>query len=238
MRAVLVILSAVMAVLAHMPAHGATSAITLRDDVLALSSRLLAPANLHVDAARAQVVPSRELEPGERFTVVPLWTVVAGSPPRLPLTFELVPDRASSQPRPRVTLVTTLARDVLVPTRRLARGSVVVCSDVAPQRKPLQLVPPGALSPPCAVDGDAVLLRALAEGDVLRSDDFGTPPDVAAQGAVNVRVVQGAIVLDHAGTALADARLGDRVPVRLAGSHRHVLGRVLMPGVVMVEGVR
>ncbi|ARN19326.1 flagellar basal body P-ring formation chaperone FlgA [Piscinibacter gummiphilus] len=221
-------------------AAGPTSATTLRDDVLHATEALLHGSGLSIEVSRAQVLASRELRADESFVLVPRWSA-RDSAPAMPLTFDLVPagaPGAASGGAARVTLVTSLRREVLVARQRIERGDAVSCDDLAVRPLDLRAVPVRALAPPCAMaDGD-VALRTLLPGDALRADDIGDPPDVSARNPVNVRVVEGAIRLEQSGVALADARIGERVPVRLDGSRQQVQGRVVAANVVVVEGTR
>ncbi len=119
--------------------------------------------------------------------------------------------------------------------RRKDRGSAISCSDLGIDRKPLRWIPTHALRPPCGLGTGLVLLRTLAAGDTVRQTDVGPPPDVAAFGALKVRIVVGSVMVEKAGVALADGRVGDEVPVRLAGSARQLNGRVAARGLVRVE---
>jgi flagella basal body P-ring formation protein FlgA len=217
-------------------AAGPTSAATLRDDVLQATEALLRGSGLSIEASRAQAVPSRELRADESFVLVPRWSA-RDSVPAMPLTFDLVPSGAPGGAA-RVTVVAPLRREVLVARQRVERGEAVSCDDMAARPLDLRAVPVRALTPPCVMaDGD-VALRTLLPGDALRAEDVGDPPDVSARNPVNVRVVEGAIRLEQSGVALADARIGERVPVRLDGSRQQVQGRVIAANVVVVEGTR
>jgi len=217
-------------------AAGPTSAATLRDDVLQATEVLLRGSGLSIDASRAQAVTSRNLRADESFVLVPRWSA-RDTAPAAPLTFDLVPLGAPDGAA-RVTVVASLRREVLVVRHRVERGEAVSCDDMAARPLDLRAVPGRALTPPCAMAEGDVALRTLLPGDALRADDVGDPPDVSTRDPVNVRVVEGAIRLEQSGVALADARIGERVPVRLDGSRQQVQGRVVAANVVVVEATR
>jgi flagella basal body P-ring formation protein FlgA len=76
----------------------------------------------------------------------------------------------------------------------------------------------------------------LLAGEVLRDGDVQVLPEVVAQAPVQVRVVVGRIALEKPGTALADARQGETVRVRVGGSTRTLSGRVVARNLVVMEG--
>lgn len=210
------------------------AAETLRSDLFAATRSLLAPSGLSFDERHAQVATSRPVAPGETFSVRPQWRSVAPEPPGLPLSFELRPTDGEATPL-RATLLASLQRDVLVVRQRRERGTPLRCEDLEVLAKPLRLVPARAWQPPCALAENAHARRLLLAGDVLRSDDTGPLPDVAAQRPVRVRVVVGSIALEKNGTALADALEGETVRVRVPGIAQAVNGRVLARDLVALE---
>jgi flagella basal body P-ring formation protein FlgA len=220
---------------------GAVSAATLRADLLRLSAALLMPSNFQLDEERARVTTSREIDDNDKLIAVPKWQAGAVPPP-MPLVFDLmpaVPVRGISHSMPIHAFVAApLERDTLVAQRKLERGSALTCADFALVRKPVRFIPPQAIDPPCSLSPDWVLRRSLVAGEPVRQSDVGAPPDVAAYGHVNVRVVIGQVVLEKAGIALADAQMGDVVQVRLNGSSRHFSGRVVAQQVVLLEGTK
>jgi flagella basal body P-ring formation protein FlgA len=112
----------------------------------------------------------------------------------------------------------------------------LTCAGLVAEHLPVRFVPLKAMQPPCTLAPGLVLRRSLVSGEVLRPDDIGPVPDVSARSPVSVRVVVGHVALEKAGTALADAQLGDTVRVRLNGSSRRLDGRVVAHRVVVLEG--
>lgn len=210
------------------------SAATLRSDLLQLSRTFLAPVGLSIDVGHVQLATSRPLADGERFSARPLWFESSAAPP-LPLVFELRSLDGSEIPV-RATLSVALQREVLALRRRVERGAPLVCDDVEVSSKPLRLVPTHALQPPCELPSNAQMRRVLLAGEVLRQGDARVPPEVVAQASVNVRVKVGRIVLEKVGTALADARKGESVRVRLNGGGQVLRGRVVAHNTVVMEG--
>ena len=229
------------------PAHGepansprsVVSAASLRADLLQLSAAMLLPSRLQLDEGQARVTTSRDIASNDEFVALPLWQAGAAVP-SMPLVFDLLPahtsrDAPAAAPI-RAFVAAPLQRDVLVAQRKTERGSALTCADLAAERKPARFVPPQAIQPPCSLPPDLVLRRSLVAGEPLRQGDVGALPDVTARGPVSVRVVIGQVALEKAGTALADAQLGDTVRVRLNGSSQQLSGRVVAHQVVVVEG--
>ncbi len=210
------------------------NARTLQADLLQLSAQWLAPARLHLDEQRAQLVTSRTLADDEQFIAMPLQTFGADRP-SMPLRFELHSPTGAQAPV-RATLSAPLEQDVLVLRQRGERGTAITCDDLDTQRKPLRFVPSRALPLPCALPADAQLRRAMLAGEVLRDSDAVPPPEVSAQAPVKVRVVVGQIALEKPGIALADAKQGERVRVRMNGSTQPLNGRVMARSLVLLEG--
>jgi flagella basal body P-ring formation protein FlgA len=214
-------------------------AASLRADLLQLSATLLAASRLHLDEEHSRVTTSRVVDADEQFVAVPTWQ--GGSPqPSMPLTFDLTPTNGRGgvvvSMRMRASVSAPLQREVLVMQRRSERGSPLACTDLALERRPARFVPPHAMQPPCALPADATLRRSLIAGETVRQGDAGVPPDVAALESVSVRVVIGQVALEKTGIALADARLGDKVRVRVNGSAQQLSARVVAHKVVVLEG--
>lgn len=208
---------------------------SLQDRLLALARRRLHSAGLFVESQHAWMGLSASLPAGGRLEVRPSW--VAGiEAPSLPLTFELRPEGVPSAEPTQATLGVTLSRDVLVAARRLRKGSVVTCADLTEQRRDLRDLPKTRLALPCAVALDAAALRDIAAGDVIRSADIGTAPDVTAGAPVRVSVASGGISVTTRAIALADAKVGDQVDVRLQRPTRILRTRVTGLGAVQPIG--
>jgi flagella basal body P-ring formation protein FlgA len=80
--------------------------------------------------------------------------------------------------------------------------------------------------------------RPLQPGDVLKTADIAAVTAIWGQQEAMVVARQGGIQIEAKGMALADAQVGQRVPVRLNGQDRVVQGVVSAPGVIKVtEGL-
>ena len=126
-------------------------------------------------------------------------------------------------------------RDVWIAARRISKGEAAGCADFRVERRVAQRVPARALALPCEVLPGTVALREIAERDVIRSHDIGIAPEVMGGSVVRVAVMSGAIRVTTVATALADARVGEPVPVRLENPRRTLLARVTGVGAVELE---
>lgn len=88
-------------------------------------------------------------------------------------------------------------------------------------------------------DGEAVaglrLRRAVQAGMPAMQDDFEPVPDVGAHTAVRIVVTHGATRITTPGVALADGRIGDRIPVRTHHSNAPLQARVVAPQEVAID---
>lgn len=210
---------------------------SLLHDLATLAQERL-PNGFHLDVNNARVSLSAPLPRVNRLFVKPLWGTDSAIPPQLPLAFDLWPEPESklataSRIPIRATLAAPLLRDVWVAARRLRKGSVVSCADLRLQRRTASALPRSLFSAnPCEIAGAAVALRDIAADDVIRLADVGTAPDVAGGAAVNISVAINGIKITTAATALADARVGDQVDVRLQRPPRTLRAQVTGPGSV------
>lgn len=213
---------------------------SLQRQLLALADRRLAAAGLSLQDRQARLSLSGPLPPGGAFDVRPVWPVPEdpSDVPPLPLGFELWPvtaddasERGANRPI-QALLAAPVLREVWVAARRLRKGSSVRCEDFETRQLDSRRVSPRALRGSCALPVDAVAWRELAAGDVIRSDDVGKAPDVSAGDPVQLRVVSGGVRVMVPATALADARTGDRIDVRLHDPQRIFRTRVVGPGQV------
>lgn len=213
----------------------AEDALSLQNGLLAIAQQQLQPAGLFVESQRAWLSLSSPLPAAGFLEVRPSWVAGIGTP-SLPLMFELLPAAVSRAQPIRATLAVTLSRDVLVAARRLRKGSVVTCADLTAQRHDLRDLPRARLALPCEVVLDAVALRDIAAGDVIRSADIGTAPDVTAGAPVRVSAASGGVSVTTTAIALADAWVGDQVDVRLQRPTRTLRTRVIAPETVQLTG--
>jgi flagella basal body P-ring formation protein FlgA len=213
----------------------AEDAASLQNTLLEFARQQLQPAGLFVESQRAWLSLSDPLPAHGVLEVRPSW-VAGGETPSLPLTFELRPESTTSAEPIHAILAVTLSRDVLVAARRLRKGSIVTCVDLAEQRLELRDLPRARLALPCDVASDAVALRDIAAGDVIRRVDVGTAPDVSAGSPVHVSVASGGISVTTTAIALGDAWVGDQVDVRLRQPTRTLRTRVIGPAAVQLMG--
>lgn len=83
-----------------------------------------------------------------------------------------------------------------------------------------------------------VARRPLAVGEVLTQSDVGPRPAVQREQVVQVSSRSQGIVIQARGLALADASVGQRVPVRIAGHDRVLQATVTAPGELQImEGM-
>lgn len=91
---------------------------------------------------------------------------------------------------------------------------------------------------PCESLSALVARRPLAAGEVLTESDVGPQPAVHSQQAVQVWLRSQGIVIQARGQALADASIGQRVPVRIAGQSSVLQATVMAPGELQIlEGM-
>ena len=135
----------------------------------------------------------------------------------------------AAQPAP---VATARAADTLFVARReLARGAVLAAGDVdtvvsarvAPARRD------GAERPAPGW----IVRRLIRAGEPLRAPAVVPPPLVASGSPVTVVWDHAGVRVTRAGTALGDARRGERVLVRV-DAQRRVAGVATEPGVVLV----
>jgi flagella basal body P-ring formation protein FlgA len=221
---------------------------SLQHRLLDLAEQRLQSTGLFVDRQRAWMSLSSSLPAADTYIyeVLPGWRA-DGQAPMLPLTFELqprlpaVPPGAAGDPPNaptiRATLGVPLSREVWVAARRLRKGSAVTCADLSMQRRDVRELPRLSLALPCDIEPDSVALRDIAAGDVVRTVDVGEAPDVSAGARVRVNVTTGAVSVATTAIALADARVGDQIDVRLQRPARTLRTRVTAPGSVqLIDG--
>lgn len=201
---------------------------SLQDHLLELTQERLQPLGWVVDRQRAWLGLSAALPAADTFEVVPAWSVDRPTPP---LTFEL---RAANVQPIKATLAVPLQREVWIATRRLRKGSAVKCADLGVQFRDVKEVPGESLAFPCDLSPAVVALRDLAARDVVRGVDIGSAPDVMAGAPVRISVVTRGISVTTTAVALADARRGDQVAVRLQRPARTLRTRVTGPGAVQL----
>jgi flagella basal body P-ring formation protein FlgA len=203
----------------------------LQEALAALAARSLEPQGYFIDAERTWLTVSRPLPATGTLQVRPLWSAAEGRAPQLPLSFELRPVAAAGAAAViKATLAVTLLREVQVAMHRTRKGSAVTCADFHAERRALREVSAAAVGGACDIAGQSVALRELASGDVLNRSDVGPPLAVVAGSPVQLSVASGAVSVTALATALADARIGDELDVRLQHPIRTLKARVVAPG--------
>ncbi len=206
----------------------------LKDALLTLAQTRLQSSGLVVDGRHAWLGLSGPLPATGVVDVRPGWSD-EGMPP-LPLAFEVWPrspaasSSVATHAAIRATLAVPLLREVQVATRRLRKGSNVTCADLGTQLRDIRRVPKLVLPAACEIHSDAVALRDIAAGDIMRAADIGEAPDVTAGAPVRLSVAMRGITVSTTATALADARAGDQIDVRLRHPARTLRAHVTGPG--------
>jgi flagella basal body P-ring formation protein FlgA len=115
----------------------------------------------------------------------------------------------------------------------LAEGEAITAAAFAACRVPVRhasdLATAGAALP------QGRLRKALRATQPLAADDVASPEAALAGDAVTVRMHAGAFELESAGTLQQDARVGDRVRVRVGQAAQPVLGRLTSDRLVELE---
>jgi flagella basal body P-ring formation protein FlgA len=122
--------------------------------------------------------------------------------------------------------------EVWVAARRLPKGEPIACADLRAQTRRARGLPRATLSGPCAIAAGSVAMHDLAAGDIVRAADIGPTLDVILGEPVQVTVTGDGVVVRVGAIALADARIGDRVDVRLSRSTSVLKTRVIGRGAV------
>jgi flagella basal body P-ring formation protein FlgA len=206
----------------------------LQSALVDLAQQELQAAGLVLDREHVWLNVSGALPTTDEIEVLPTWSSVAGMPV-LPLTFELRSRTNTPAPRSvRATLAVRLQRAAWVTQRRLRKGSHVSCSDLAVELRDVREVQSGSLQVPCDIEPDISALRDIAAGEVLRTRDIGRAPDVQIGVPVQVTASSGGIDVTTTAIALADARVGDQIDVRLQRPRRTLRTRVVGRGAVQL----
>jgi flagella basal body P-ring formation protein FlgA len=140
----------------------------------------------------------------------------------------------TADPRMAVGMVDT--QSVWVAARRLYKGARVTCADLRLERRPSRQVPQSALPAKCDIAAGAVARHERLPREVVRRDDIGVAPDVAAGSRVYLRVSTSGINVITDAVALSDAMKGEWLQVRLQRPSRTLRARVVEPGLVELEG--
>lgn len=214
----------------------AQTADDLRGALLAGVGERLAGSGWKLLPESAHMLISRPWDGGSAAWQVRPRFKIADGRVGLPLAFDLDPLEAVADTQSPLTawLTVPMLREVMALRHAVRRGETVGCDDAVTVLRVPETVPAGALTGRCAFEASAVARRPLGAGNLLRSADVGVAPIVAARADVRLRVRVGQVMVEKAGTALADANTGDAVLVRLAGSARAVRGVVVGHNVVEV----
>lgn len=140
-----------------------------------------------------------------------------------------VPAHADDGPR-RVLVQAGLRTRVPTAARELSRGAELTTDDVV-WREQVIWGPPGApLTDPVGLRSQ----RRISTGETLEEPSVAPGPWVESRDPVEVVYERGPVTIALRGTALADARPGERVHVRLEDGRR-VQGRTVGPGRVALD---
>jgi flagella basal body P-ring formation protein FlgA len=120
-----------------------------------------------------------------------------------------------------------VAHSVPVATRVLSRGDPIDSTDVRYEDRAVWGRPGDPLPDPIGM----VAERRVPEGDVLMAPSVRPPFLMRGGDTVDAVYTQSGVILRIRAEALASARLGDRLDVRLASGLR-MSGRAVAPGVV------
>jgi len=210
----------------------AESGADLRASLVRLVAKMTEGSGLHIDEDSARLTLAGSPQTGGNLLATPLWTehdLAAGGP----LAFGLKRAGASARgdgPTVQATLSVVVRRDAWAAHRRIRKGEALSCSDFAPVRRNVRLLPRDALGASCALPADVVALRALGAGDILHAADVGYAPAVAAGAPVRLLVHAGAVAIVARATALNDGNPGDALVVRMTDPARTLKAQVTGPG--------
>jgi flagella basal body P-ring formation protein FlgA len=125
-----------------------------------------------------------------------------------------------------------LQQPVWIAQRRLRKGSQVACSDFATELRDVDGARRESLPASCEIEPGAAALRDITAGEALRVNDVGRAPDVQVGAPVQVSAAEGGVSVTTTAVALADARVGDEIDVRLQRPARTLRTRVIGRGAV------
>ncbi len=122
---------------------------------------------------------------------------------------------------------------VVVPTRDVARGTIITDSDVT-----YAIVATAVMSGVVTSASEAVGLetrRTLHAGEALRLQDLRHPVLVSRGSTVTMTFEAPGIVLTASGRAMTEGGLGDTVTIQNPVSYRQITGVVIAPGQVRAQ---
>lgn len=119
----------------------------------------------------------------------------------------------------------------------LQKGDAIDCASLHQDGR-VQRSGPAVWQGRCDALSGLVARRPIGVGEVLMQSDVGPRPAVLREQAVHVLSRSQGIVIEARGLALADASVGQRVPVRIAGQDRVLQAIVMAPGELQImEGM-
>lgn len=135
-----------------------------------------------------------------------------------------------------IKVMALLKRIVEVPVVRhsMKRGSLVTSRDIKWQRIEMVRAIEGLVKDEEDVIGK-VALRSVREGIPLRSKWFDEPLAVDRGDRVNVKLIQGGLIINTTAVALGKGRVGDMIQLRNPSSHVRYEARVSAPGQARVQ---
>lgn len=125
-------------------------------------------------------------------------------------------------------------KEVPVAARSLGRGAIVGPQDVVMARLQSHLIPSDTAARAPSVVGLA-LQRGIAAGEAFSSQKLFIPPVINSGSRVTMKISAGGLEATASGIALESGAVDQRISVRNDASKKLVTGRVLEPGLVLIE---
>jgi flagella basal body P-ring formation protein FlgA len=140
----------------------------------------------------------------------------------------------SSEIRSKVIAAIEEWREVPVAARSLGRGAIVGPNDVVMARLQSHLLPADAASKVSSVIGFA-LQSGISSGEAFAGQKLFIPPVVTAGSKVTMLVRNGGLEATASGIAIESGAADQRITIRNEASKKLVTGKVLEPGLVLIE---
>lgn len=125
-------------------------------------------------------------------------------------------------------------RDVPVAARSLGRGSIISPSDISMARLQTHLIPSDASTKAGTLVGLA-LQAGIAAGEPFSNQKLIVPPVITTGSKVTMVVRSGGLEATASGIAMESGAMDQRINIRNEASKKIVTGRVLEPGLVLIE---
>ncbi len=125
-------------------------------------------------------------------------------------------------------------KEVPVAVRSLARGAIVGPQDVVMARLQSHLIPNDPAVRATSVVGLA-LQSGIVAGEAFSSQKLFIPPVITSGSKVTMMISAGGLEATASGIALESGAVDQRISVRNDASKKLVTGRVIEPGLVLIE---